>query len=78
MDNGIQRVELGGSYPGGLVPKAKTRRESDGQEFERELNRKTADKESDAEQSAEEKPASELHISPPDDGDPGLLLDLTA
>ena len=78
MDKGIQRVELGGSYPGGLVPKAKPRREGAGQEFERELKQKPSDKEPDTDQSTDEKPAPDLHISPLADGEPGSLLDLTA
>ena len=80
MDNGVHRVELGGSYPGGLVPKARARREGDSQEFERELQRKTFDKQSESEQKDQDQelPTSELHISPPSTGDPGSLLDLTA
>ncbi|MFT5284432.1 MAG: hypothetical protein ACI8TQ_000588 [Planctomycetota bacterium] len=78
MDKAIQRVELGGSYPGGLVPKAKPRREGAGQEFERELKQKASDKESQPDQESEDTTASDLHISPLADGDPGSLLDLTA
>ena len=78
MDEGIQRVGLGGSYPGGLVPKAKPRREDAGQEFERELNQNSSNNESETEQSSAENPAPDLHISPLADGDPGSLLDLTA
>ena len=78
MDKGIQRVEFGGSYPGGLVPKAKPRREGAGEEFERELKQQPSKTESETEPSSDEKLAPDLHISPLADGDPGSLLDLTA